>query len=190
MQKSKPIKQAAFAGKALSMTGVMPLYNANGPSFRISSVKTSRIPLYVPAGAENIVYCLVIASPASVTHLSAIDSSAHQRAFRWPSSRCPPFHRQRSCPSAPWDPHCRISPASPSSRPRRSGSTCHWRERLKGNEQVTRSVLILIIGFCQRDTLRASILFIYSAFRFEKRQWILWICLKKSRKAKTLDTFD
>lgn len=52
MQKSKPIKQAAFAGKARNITGVMPLYSANGPSLRISSLKTSRMPLYVPSGAE------------------------------------------------------------------------------------------------------------------------------------------
>lgn len=64
------MKQAAFAGKARSITGVTPLYllklktikyilgklakrkkelsrvvyKANGPSFRISSAKTSRIP--------------------------------------------------------------------------------------------------------------------------------------------------
>lgn len=48
---SKPIKQAALAGNARSTTGVMPLYRADGPSLRINSRNTSRIPLYAPAGA-------------------------------------------------------------------------------------------------------------------------------------------
>lgn len=48
------MKQAALAGNALSITGVTPLYKANGPSVLISSRKTSRIPfLYVPCGADN-----------------------------------------------------------------------------------------------------------------------------------------
>lgn len=52
------MKQAALAGNALNMTGVTPLYNANGPSFRINSRKTSRMPfLYVPCGAK---YTLVV----------------------------------------------------------------------------------------------------------------------------------
>lgn len=48
---SKPMKQAAFAGNALSITGVTPLYNANGPSFFINWRKTSLKPVYVPCGA-------------------------------------------------------------------------------------------------------------------------------------------
>uniref|UniRef100_A0A182NLQ3 Uncharacterized protein n=1 Tax=Anopheles dirus TaxID=7168 RepID=A0A182NLQ3_9DIPT len=49
---STPMKQAALAGNARSMTGVTPLYSANGPSCRISSRNTSRIPFgYVPSGA-------------------------------------------------------------------------------------------------------------------------------------------
>lgn len=48
---SNPMKQAALAGKALNITGVIPLYKANGPSFRISSRKTSRIPFGYVFGA-------------------------------------------------------------------------------------------------------------------------------------------
>lgn len=50
---SNPMKQAALAGKALSITGVTPLYRANGPSLRINSLNTSRMPLYVPGGAGS-----------------------------------------------------------------------------------------------------------------------------------------
>lgn len=41
---SNPMKQAALAGNARSITGVTPLYNADGPSLRINSRNTSRIP--------------------------------------------------------------------------------------------------------------------------------------------------
>lgn len=51
MATSKPMKQAALAGNARSTTGVMPLYKADGPSLRINSRNTSRMPLYLPAGA-------------------------------------------------------------------------------------------------------------------------------------------
>lgn len=51
MATSKPMKQAALAGNARSTTGVMPLYNADGPSLRINSRNTSRMPLYLPGGA-------------------------------------------------------------------------------------------------------------------------------------------
>lgn len=46
------MKQAAFAGNALKTTGVIPLYNANGPSLRINSRKTSRIPFGYNPGAD------------------------------------------------------------------------------------------------------------------------------------------
>lgn len=46
---SKPKKHAAFAGNARSITGVKPLKSARGPSSRIISRNTPRIPEnYVP----------------------------------------------------------------------------------------------------------------------------------------------
>lgn len=54
MNTSKPIKQAALAGKARSITGTTPLYRAKGPSSFIKTLKTSRIPLgNVPSGAKT-----------------------------------------------------------------------------------------------------------------------------------------
>ena len=54
MHNSKPIKQAALAGKARSITGTTPLYRARGPSSFIKTLKTSRIPLgNVPSGAKT-----------------------------------------------------------------------------------------------------------------------------------------
>ena len=45
----------AFAGNALNITGVTPLYNEKMPSFLIISAKTPRIPfLYLPSGAGNV----------------------------------------------------------------------------------------------------------------------------------------
>lgn len=41
---SNPMKQAALAGNARSITGVTPLYSADGPSLRINSRNTSRMP--------------------------------------------------------------------------------------------------------------------------------------------------
>lgn len=51
---STPKKHAAFAGNALSMTGVTPAYNAFSPSSLYSFANTSLIPLgYIPSGAVN-----------------------------------------------------------------------------------------------------------------------------------------
>jgi len=47
-------KLTAFAGKALNITGVTPLYKARTPSSRINSANTLRIPFgYVPSGADE-----------------------------------------------------------------------------------------------------------------------------------------
>ncbi len=43
----------ALAGKARIMTGVSPRNSAVGPSVRMSSAKTPRIPTYLPSGAAG-----------------------------------------------------------------------------------------------------------------------------------------
>lgn len=54
MATSYPKKQAALAGKARIITGAAPLNSARGPSVRMISTNTLRIPLgYVPSGAED-----------------------------------------------------------------------------------------------------------------------------------------
>lgn len=52
MANSNPRKQAAFAGKALSITGKRPLKRPLKPSCLIRTLKTSLTPLgYIPSGA-------------------------------------------------------------------------------------------------------------------------------------------
>lgn len=51
---SRPMKHAALAGKARTITGVIPLNNAGTPSSAINFLKTSLNPLgYVPSGATK-----------------------------------------------------------------------------------------------------------------------------------------
>lgn len=51
---STPKKHAAFAGNALSITGVTPAYNAFSPSSLYNLANTSLTPLgYIPSGAAK-----------------------------------------------------------------------------------------------------------------------------------------
>lgn len=101
MQISKPMKQAAFAGNARSITGVTPLYKANGPSLRINSVNTSRMPAYVPAGAikfnQNNLFLIMYLdkSIAYDSYLFVNDSLRHQQAYRSANSPLQLNHRPK-----------------------------------------------------------------------------------------------